>query len=240
MKAVILAAGEGKRLGAITQTTPKPMIKVDGKPILEHNILMCRNNGIKEILINVHHLSGVIENYFGNGKKLGVKINYSHESKLLGTSGTIRSLCSQLKEDPFFVIYGDNYFDFDFDFNNLVEFHKKNLSDFTIALCQKQDASLSGVAELNKNGKINEFKEKPSGNEILGTQKNWINSGLYFMESKLVKKIVEGYSDFGNDFIPFLIENNYHVYGYKMSNKVKAIDTPELLKETTKIKEELY
>ena len=90
------------------------MIKVDGKPILEHNILMCRNNGIKEVFINVHHLSEVIKNYFGNGNKFGVKINYSYEKKLLGTAGTIRSLYRHLKEDPFFVLYGDNYFDFNF------------------------------------------------------------------------------------------------------------------------------
>ena len=76
-------------------------------------------------------------------------------------------------------------------------------------------------------------------NKITSTKKNWVNSGLYFMEFNLVKKIEKGYSDFGNDFIPFLIKNNYHVYGYKLNNKVKAVDTPELLEEITKNKKVL-
>ena len=67
MKAVILAAGKGERLGAITQKTPKPMIKIAGKPVLEHNILMCKNSGVEEIFINLHHLPNVIERYFKNG-----------------------------------------------------------------------------------------------------------------------------------------------------------------------------
>ena len=76
MKAVILAAGKGKRLGTITQNIPKPMIKIAGKPVLEQNILMCKNNGVDEILINLHHLPLTIKNYFGNGNKWGVNINY--------------------------------------------------------------------------------------------------------------------------------------------------------------------
>ena len=109
MQAVILAAGKGERLGAITQVIPKPMIKIAGKPILEHNILMCKKNGVEEILINLHHLPHVIKNYFGNGEKWGVSISYKYEPKLLGTSGTVSNYKDFLKK-PFFVIYGDNYF----------------------------------------------------------------------------------------------------------------------------------
>ena len=89
MKAVILAAGKGERLGTITQKIPKPMIRIDGKPILEHNIFMCKNSRVEEIFINLHHLPNVIKRYFGNGESWGVKINYKYESKLLGTAGTI-------------------------------------------------------------------------------------------------------------------------------------------------------
>ncbi len=76
MKAVILAAGKGERLGEITNSLPKPMIEIDQKPILEHNIIMCRDNGINDIIINLHHLPHIIKDYFGNGSNWGVKIEY--------------------------------------------------------------------------------------------------------------------------------------------------------------------
>ena len=103
MKAVILAAGKGERLGAITQKIPKPMIRISGKPVLEHNIHMCKNSGVDEIFINLHHLPNVIKHYFRNGETWGVKINYKYESKLLGTAGTVSSL-KEFLNTPFFEI----------------------------------------------------------------------------------------------------------------------------------------
>ena len=79
MKAVILAAGTGNRLGEITKTIPKPMIELDGKPILEHNICMAKNAGISKIYINLHYLPDKILSYFEDGKDFGVNIQYSYE-----------------------------------------------------------------------------------------------------------------------------------------------------------------
>ena len=98
-----------------------------------------------------------------------------------------------------------------------------------MALCQVDDVSNSGIAELRNNGRITRFTEKPI-NE--GTNNSWVNAGIYFMEPITLEKIKNGYSDFGNDIIPFLIESDYVVYGYKMEKKVLAIDTPELLEKT--------
>jgi len=86
MRAVLLAAGMGERLREIVQTIPKPMIMYDGKPILQHNIELCRQYGVKEIYINTHHLAENIMEYFGDGARFGVKIYYSYEPELLGTS----------------------------------------------------------------------------------------------------------------------------------------------------------
>ena len=80
MKAVILAAGKGERLKEVTDRIPKPMIEYKGKPILQHNIELCKKFGIDEIFINTHHLHEIIQNYFSDGKKFGVKISYSVES----------------------------------------------------------------------------------------------------------------------------------------------------------------
>ena len=89
MKAFILAAGKGERLGSLTETVPKPMLELAGKPILEYNILMCKKAGVHDIFINLHYLPNKISDYFGDGKKFGVNIQYNYENELLGTAGGI-------------------------------------------------------------------------------------------------------------------------------------------------------
>jgi mannose-1-phosphate guanylyltransferase / phosphomannomutase len=111
LKAVILAAGKGDRLKNVTSQIPKPMIEFRGKPILEHNINLCKRYGVSELCINTHHLHQKIREYFGDGSKFGVSINYSYESELLGTSGAVKNFSKFLGNEPFFVIYGDNYSD---------------------------------------------------------------------------------------------------------------------------------
>ena len=104
MKALILAAGKGTRLGGITKKLPKPMLELNGKPILEHNIEICKQAGIKEIFINLHHLPEKITKYFGDGSRFSVKITYNHEKELLGTAGALRDFKNDIGNDSFFVI----------------------------------------------------------------------------------------------------------------------------------------
>ena len=94
MKAVILAAGSGERLKQVTSHLPKPMIEYKGKPLLQHNIELCKRHGVDEIFINTHHLHEIIKNYFSDGKRFGVKLTYSVEESLLGTSGAVNSFRS--------------------------------------------------------------------------------------------------------------------------------------------------
>ena len=231
MKAVVLAAGRGERLGTITNSIPKPMIVINQKPVLEHNIIMCRENGINEIIINLHHLPHVIKDYFGNGNNWGVKIEYIFEPELLGSSGTVKNI-RHLLDESFFVIYGDNYFNNDIDMFAIRKFHESNRSDFTIILSLIDDISQSGVVELTDNCKITNFIEKP---ENQGNINNWVNAGLYFLEQRILEKIDDGYSDFGRDVIPLLIDNNYDIYGFKMKERVIPIDTPDLLENQLEI-----
>jgi mannose-1-phosphate guanylyltransferase/phosphomannomutase len=124
MKAVILAGGRGERMGKITKKIPKPMIKIGGLPILEHQINLLKRYNIKEITLIVNYLSEVIEKYFGDGKKFGVKISYFKERIPLGTTGGIKELERTLKKD-FIVIYGDVMLDM--DISRILAFHgKKN------------------------------------------------------------------------------------------------------------------
>ena len=102
MKAFILAAGKGKRLKPITNNIPKPLIEIKGKPLLEWSLIKLRRAGIKEIVINLHYLGDQIVDYFGNGKKLDLKINYSFEKRLLGTGGALIQGKNFLNDSPFF------------------------------------------------------------------------------------------------------------------------------------------
>jgi len=114
MQAVILAGGLGTRLRPITESIPKSMIRIGGKPFLEYQINLLKQNGILDVVLCVGHLHEQIENYFANGNKWGVSLTYSYEvSELLGTGGAIKNAEHYLK-DEFFVMYGDSYLPINF------------------------------------------------------------------------------------------------------------------------------
>jgi len=219
MKAIILAAGKGERLGNMINI-PKPMIKVDGKPILEHNIELCKKFGIYDIYINLYHLPNIITEYFGEGKQLGVKITYIYEESLLGTSGAVKNIASAsgFNSDPFYVIYGDNYSNYNL---NLL---KSKL--ITIAFHYREDVTNSGVAEFDKDNRIISFIEKPKQNE---TSNHWVNAGIYYMKPEIITFIPDGYSDFAKDIFPLLLKNNIPIYGVFENIDIRAFDTPDML-----------
>jgi mannose-1-phosphate guanylyltransferase len=222
VKALILAAGKGSRLPKVTEHTPKPMIEFRGKPILLHNIELCRKFGIDEILINTSHLANKITDYFGDGNKMGVKIKYSFENDLLGTSGALNNFKSDLNED-FFVIYGDNYSEIDLSL--LIKKRNQFKSIAAIAFHFREDVTSSGVAEFDSDGKILKFIEKPGKGE---TDSHWVNAGIYYLTPEIFKYIPDGFSDFGKDIFPRLLSENESIYGVCYKSDVLAFDTPEM------------
>ena len=114
MKAMILAAGRGTRLRPHTDHTPKPLLVVRGRPLIEHQLEWLKAAGIRDIVINLHHLGEQIEAHLGNGARFGVTINYSHEADLLETGGGIRKALPLLGDAAFAILNGDIFTDFDF------------------------------------------------------------------------------------------------------------------------------
>ncbi|MCZ6618481.1 MAG: nucleotidyltransferase family protein [Gammaproteobacteria bacterium] len=114
MKAMILAAGRGERLRPITDSTPKPLVKVAGEPLIFHQIRKLKAAGINRLVINLHHLGAQIEQVLGTGDQFGVKIRYSHEANLLETGGGVVNALPLLGSDPFVILNGDIYTDFPF------------------------------------------------------------------------------------------------------------------------------
>ena len=107
MRAMILAAGRGERLRPLTETIPKPMIPVSSEPLMVHQLKWLKRAGIKNIVVNLHHLGNQIESHIGNGRQYGVQVDYSHESELLDTGGGIVNALPLLGTDPFVVLNGD-------------------------------------------------------------------------------------------------------------------------------------
>jgi len=229
MKAILLAAGKGQRLGELTSRNPKPMIEINGKPILEHNIEMCRKAGINDIYINLHHLPDIIRNYFGDGSKYGVHITYSYEEDLLGTAGALIPLKNKLENEPFFVIYGDNYIPF--DLNELIFFNEGKKADISILFHWRENVGNSGIAEFTNKDRIIKFIEKP----LNLNNNNWVNAGIYYVERMNFFDLIGINDDFGIDIFPKLLKLEYNLYGLKTKAQLVAIDTPELFRRNSKL-----
>lgn len=114
MKAMILAAGEGRRMRPLTEHTPKPLLKIAGKPLLEHHILRLKSAGFKEVVINTAYLGQQIADFCGDGSQWGIRLRISSEEALLETAGGIIEALQWLSPDPFLVVNGDVFTDFPF------------------------------------------------------------------------------------------------------------------------------
>ena len=150
------------------------MMRINDKPILEHNIELLKRHGIKEIVISIGHKGENIKEYFGDGKQLGVNISYIEETTPLGTAGPLNSLKGKIN-DTFILMNGDELKDIDLE--DMFMFHRKNKSTATLALTTVEDPSSYGVAVMNGN-KIMTFIEKPSRQHA---PSKLINAGLYIL-----------------------------------------------------------
>lgn len=114
MKAMILAAGRGERLRPLTETAPKPMLAIGAAPLIVHQLRWLRRAGVREVVVNVHHLGHCIEGGLGDGSRLGLRIRYSREAELLETGGGIVQALPLLRPGPFLVLNGDIWTDYAF------------------------------------------------------------------------------------------------------------------------------
>ena len=188
MKAVILAGGLGTRLRPYTKSLPKPMLPLGGKPILEYEIEWARKNGIKEIVLCVSYLRNKIEDYFGDGKKFGVKIEYAISKKPLATAGQLKT-AEKFIDDTFVCLYGDSIYNF--SLRNMIKHHKKSRANVTMSLFDYRFNLKYGVIDTKKSGQVTAWNEKP---EISAK----INIGCYVMEPEVLKLIPKN-KEYGMD-----------------------------------------
>ena len=179
MKAVILAGGLGTRLQPYTNSLPKPMLPLGEKPILEHLIEWIKKNGVKDIVLCVSYLRKKIEDYFGDGKKFGVKIEYAISKKPLATAGQLKT-AEKFIDDTFVCLYGDSIYNF--SLKNMISDHKRKKSTVTMSLYDYKFNMKYGVIDTTNTGRVTAWNEKPE----LSAK---INMGCYVMEPEVFQLI---------------------------------------------------
>ena len=201
MQAIIMAGGRGTRLMPLTKDTPKPMVPIIDKPILEYSIDKLRETGITDVIITLCYMGEKIEKTFGDGKDSGVRIRYVYEKEPLGTAGGVKN-ASALIRDDFLVLSGDAYTDM--DFTALLDFHKKNKGLCTMAAVRVTNPELFGNVFVNAKGLVTDFEEKPEKPKT-----NLVNTGIYVFDKKILKKIPYGFCDFSKNVFPRLLGKIY-------------------------------
>lgn len=208
MKAILMAGGEGTRLRPLTLNTPKPLVPLCNKPVMEHMIEKLREHNITEIIVTLHYMADEIVSYFENGKDFGVSITYSIEDEPLGTAGSIKKIQDQLM-DTFLIISGDAIADF--DFREIIQFHKEKRSIATITLCRVENPLEFGVTITDENSRITKFIEKPSWGEVFS---DTVNTGIYCLEPEILDYMEQGkVYDFSNDIFAGMLKNDQPIYG---------------------------
>jgi UDP-N-acetylglucosamine diphosphorylase / glucose-1-phosphate thymidylyltransferase / UDP-N-acetylgalactosamine diphosphorylase / glucosamine-1-phosphate N-acetyltransferase / galactosamine-1-phosphate N-acetyltransferase len=193
MKAVLLAAGEGVRLLPITATRPKHLIRVGGKPILEHCLDALKANGITEALVVTHYMGDKIRDYFGNGEKFGFKLEYVEQKKVLGT-GNAASLAESFVSEDFLLIYGDLLFSAQ-AIKTVLKIYNSGKTAPVMAVVAVDKPESYGIIELAKDNSVKWIVEKPSRGKA---PSNLANAGLYVFGKDLfdtlrsVKRSVRG------------------------------------------------
>lgn len=222
MKAVILAGGKGTRLKPYTITIPKPLVPIGDYPILEIVIRQLRKHGFKDIILTVNHMSELIEAYFKDGEKLGVRIEYSKEETPLGTAGPL-SIIEDIGED-FLVMNGDILTDL--DFSKLVKYHKKGKQIATIVTFKKQVSIDLGVLKINKDKTVKEYIEKP-------TLFYDVSTGIYIFNKKVLAFIKKNKRFDLPELVRLLSRNPNGAKVYEFAGAWFDIGTPSDYEEAT-------
>lgn len=197
MQAIILSGGLGTRLHPLTLETPKPMLLINNIPLLEYQIRLLKQHGIKDIIFCTGYLNCKIEEYFGDGSSFDVSIQYREDgSKALGTAGAVKNCDELIVSESFLVLNGDILTDI--NLSELIRVHKWGKQPITMTMLETCETAGFGLLDYDENnGKVKKFLEKPE-NQSSGT----INAGIYVLQKEVLFSIPDGFSMFETDVFP--------------------------------------
>ncbi|MFH1037498.1 MAG: HAD-IIIA family hydrolase [PVC group bacterium] len=223
MKAAIIAGGTGTRMGKISETIPKPMLPIGGKPILEHQIELLRQSGIRDITLCTRHLSPVIADYFGDGRRWGAKISYSGEAVPLGTAGCLRRAFPKA-DQALLVLYGDVMVWM--DLAEMIRRHRSSAAAATLAVHSSDHPFDSDLLEVDGEMRVVRFLPKPHPEGAW--LPNLTNAGVYVLGPALLRCIPEGRpTDCARDIFPEALQRGLYLHAYRTAEYIKDAGTPD-------------
>jgi mannose-1-phosphate guanylyltransferase len=221
-QAVIMAGGEGTRLKPLTNTRPKPLLPVLGRPCIEYVINSLASAGVEEIFIACGYRSQDIVQSLGDTARSGAKIVYAHEDTPMGTAGAVKLLQDRL-HGPFIVGSGDTLTDA--DLGHLIDFHFEKKAFVTMALTEVERPEQFGIVGVNAEGRIERFKEKPKPEEVFS---NVINAGSYVLEPEVLDHIPAATKyDFSKNLFPDLLQQGKVLCASPLKGYWKDIGRPK-------------
>ena len=222
MKVVIMAGGKGTRITSVASDIPKPMILIEGKPVLEHEIVCLRKQGFTDIILTVSHLGNVIMDYFQDGSKFGVHIEYYFEKEPLGNAGALFKIKDKLTED-FLLLNADAMFDV--DFNRFVDFHKQHNALVTLFTHPNSHPYDSGLIISNKHNQVEKWLAKEDERPMY--YKNRVNAGLHVISPEVLNQVIDTQKiDLDRQLLKPLAGTK-KMYCYDSPEYVKDMGTPE-------------
>ena len=228
MKTVIMAGVRGTRIRSIAKDIPKPMIKINGIPVLEHEIRSLKKQGFNEIIITVSYMASVIKEYFGNGSSLGVDITYFEEEQPLGNAGALFLLRKQLDSD-FLLINSDVMFDV--DFSRFVDYHKKKRGLVTLFTHPNSHPFDSALIAADQEGRVEDWFTKEEKRPYY--YKNRVNAGLHIMSPMVLDMWTESEGNIKqNAALPLKVDLDRQILKpLAGTGKMFCYDSPEYVKD---------
>lgn len=224
MIAILLCAGHGTRLRPLTDTYPKAMLPVAGRPLLGYTLPWLAANGVSDVVINLHHLGDQIRAFVGDGSAFGVHVRYLEEAELQGTAGTVRLADPLLGEDDVLVVYGDLLLDV--DLAPLFARHRVGGADATLLVHRRVGSN--SVIDLDDDGRIRAFVERPRDGG--STADSWVNSGVQVL-GPAVRELIR---DTGARDLPRDVYSPHHdrlrLLGHPLTGFRCALDSVERLR----------
>ena len=228
--AVIMAGGKGSRLLSITNDEiPKPMVPVDGKPLLEYQVEKLKSYGVKKIIMIVGHLGEKISVHFQDGRAFGVDIDYIFEKEPLGTAGAFYYLKDKIDAKDFLLIFGDVFFDLDFD--RMEDFHFKNSALTTLLAHPNGHPYDSDLIQMDDTGRVIGFDSKHNVRDYW--YDNMVNAGMYILNRDLLDLVKEPVKiDFEKDILANQVKLGANIYAYHSPEYVKDVGTVDRINAT--------
>lgn len=219
MQAILLAGGLGTRLRSVVQDRPKPMALIGEKPFMEYVVHELTRCGIDEIIFAVGYKGSMVEEYFGDGSRFGIRAHYAYEEALLGTAGAIKNAGQLVTEEVFFVLNADTFYQM--DYSRLLRMQQEHALEMTLVLREVEDVSRYGAAVLD-GVRLTGFNEK-TGKAGAGT----INGGVYLMNRSLLDQIPEGKVSLEQEMIPRWLKEGRRLGGFVNDGYFIDIGIPE-------------